>query len=67
MSINPYELLRHEHGLSVDEVAKGSGLSSRTIIRLERGPVRPNAKTIKALADFYRVSVAELAEHKERA
>lgn len=64
MSINPYELLRHEHGLSVDEVAEGSGLSSRTIIRLERGPVRPNAKTIKALADFYKVPVASLMDTK---
>lgn len=58
------ELVRHEHGLSIREVSEGCGLSERTLIRLEHRVVRPYTKTIKALADFYKVSVTSLMDTK---
>lgn len=55
------ELLRYERGHELAVVAKGIGVSRQTLSRLEDGSTaKPNAKTAKALADFYGITVAEL-------
>lgn len=53
------QLLRFERGLTVSDVAKGSGLSRATVDAAERG-ANIQAPTVKALADFYDVPVAEI-------
>jgi transcriptional regulator with XRE-family HTH domain len=58
--MNRWELIRYQRGLTHREVAEGSGVSLSTVIRLERNDQKPGAATVKALADFYVVSVAEL-------
>lgn len=57
--MNAFERLRFERGLTLREVSEGSGVSMSTVIRIE-GDQKPGAATVKALAGFYGVSVAEL-------
>jgi transcriptional regulator with XRE-family HTH domain len=58
--LNRWALLRYERGLTLTEVADGSGVSTSTLKRLESDDKRPNAPTAKALADFYGLSITEL-------
>lgn len=59
--MNRYELRRYEVGLSRADVAAQSGVPERTIRALESGQVsKPAARTAKALADVYGVTVADL-------
>ncbi len=60
--MNRFERLRYERGLTQAQVEEGSGVPVRTVRSLEGpdAPLRPSAPTVKALADFYGVSVAEL-------
>lgn len=58
--MNRYKLLRYEKGLTLTDVANGSGVPARTIRALEAAPnPTPSAPTAKALAEFYRLSMAE--------
>lgn len=48
--------LRTEKGVSQTEVAKNTGIVSRTYLRYEKGEREPEASTIIALADYFDVS-----------
>lgn len=53
--------LRLERGIAVAEVERQTGVSHKTIVAWERGEqFRPNAVTLKTIADFYGVSPSEL-------
>lgn len=65
--MNRYELLRYGAGLSRGELAEASGVPERTIRYLETADVKPSARTAKALADFYELSVADLLGLEEAA
>ena len=65
--MNRWELIRFEKGFTHRQVAEGSGVSLSTVIRLERNGQKPGAGTVKALADFYGVSVADLLGLEEAA
>lgn len=58
--MNRIKLLRYEQGLTLEEASKASGVPVRTIARAEAGETQLVASTAKRLADFYRVSVADL-------
>lgn len=59
--MNRLKLLRFERGLTLEAVAEATGVGRQTLMRLERGDTtKPSAPTVKALADFYEVSVSEL-------
>jgi transcriptional regulator with XRE-family HTH domain len=64
--MNRFERLRFERGLTLGQVADGSGVSMSTVIRLERNGQKPGAATAKALADFYDIPVAELLGLEDR-
>lgn len=64
--LNRWALLRYERGATIAEVAAGARISVRTIMRLEAEGKSPNARTAKALADFYGMSVADLLTAPER-
>lgn len=71
MTINPRTLqkLRAERSLSQAELAEASGVSKKTISRIELGEIaRPNAATKKKLAEAFSVDPADLAkapDHKD--
>jgi transcriptional regulator with XRE-family HTH domain len=53
--------LRLERGITIAEVERQTGVNHKTIVSWENGTqLRPNAVTLKALADFYGVSPSEL-------
>lgn len=53
--------LRLERGCSIAEVERETGVNHKTIVAWERGEqLRPNATTLKAVADFFGVSPTEL-------
>ena len=58
---------RRKTGLGVREAADECGISAATMSRLERGgnPQLPDASTLTKLANWLRVSVADLLKHKE--
>lgn len=59
--MNRWKLIRFEHGLSQGELAAKSGVSPRTIARIEaEDDLDPNAKTVHGLAQAYDMTVAEL-------
>lgn len=60
--MNRFEQMRYERGLTLGDVAEGTGLTRQTVRAVEHltGDDRPTAPTTKALADFYGTSVAEL-------
>jgi transcriptional regulator with XRE-family HTH domain len=58
--VNRYRLMRFERGLTLDQLSEATGVSPRTLLRLERDQTMPAATTAKALADFYGLTVAEL-------
>lgn len=57
--MNRYALLRFERGLTIKEVAAGSGLHRSTVAAVEESEDRPSSPTAKALADFYGMTVAD--------
>lgn len=63
--MNRFELIRYEHGLTRGELASASGVNERTLRYIEAGS-KPSAPTAKALADFYKISVAELLGVNDR-
>lgn len=59
--MNRFLMLRYEKGLTRAEVAIGSGVTAQTLKRLENDDTeRPSAPVAKALADYYKMSVADL-------
>lgn len=53
--------LRKKRGLTQPEVAEGAGLSLRGYQNYERGLREPQLSALIALADFYDISLDELA------
>ena len=53
--------LRKEAGLIQDEVALATGIPRSTYARLEK-PCKHKAEHLKAIADFYKINVSELAD-----
>lgn len=51
-AINSFSALRQRAGLSVEELAKETGFSARTIYRWESGEMEPRAAVIRALEVF---------------
>ena len=54
--------LRLQKGWSQEQLADISGLSTRTIQRLERGE-NASLETLKSLASVFEINVAQLSEH----
>ena len=54
--------LRNKQGLTQEQLAEKSGLSLRTIQRIEGGEVTPRSDTIIMLSNTFGVSPAELAD-----
>lgn len=54
--------LRLKRGWSQEQLADLSGISTRTIQRLERG-ANASLETLKSLASVFEINVAELAQH----
>ena len=54
--------LRKEKGLSQEELAKVSGLSLRTIQRVENGETEPTGETLKRISTALDVTPKELIE-----
>ena len=52
--------LRTERLLTQKQVAEGSGISTRTLIRWEMGQGEPGASELRALASFFAVSIDQL-------
>lgn len=58
--------LRKSKGLSQEELAENSGLSLRTIQRIENGETEPRGDTLKRLANSLRVTPEELIDRAEQ-
>ncbi len=56
--------VRRNRGLSLADVARGSGLTREAIARAERAGTDPRASTLEAIARGLRVPVCELFERK---
>ncbi|MEN8248580.1 MAG: helix-turn-helix domain-containing protein [Bacteroidota bacterium] len=54
--------LRHRKGYSQDELAEKSGLSLRTIQRIENGETEPLGDSLKRLADAFDVAPDEITD-----
>ena len=54
--------LRKEKGLSQEELAKSSGLSLRTIQRLENGETEPSGETLRRISLALDLTPKELME-----
>ena len=52
--------LRKERGLTLKEVAEGTGLPLTSISYWESGERQPSADVLPAIADFYKITVDEL-------
>lgn len=57
--------LRNRRGISQELLAENSGLSLRTIQRIENGETEPRGDTLKRLADTLNVTPDELIEWKQ--
>ncbi len=57
--------LRNRRGISQELLAEDSGLSLRTIQRIENGETEPRGDTLKRLADTLNVTPDELIEWKQ--
>lgn len=49
--------LRSQKGITLQELAKSCGLSTRTMIRYEQGERLPDIETAKIIADYFDVSL----------
>ena len=58
-------LLRGEHGLSLDDVAKKSGISRATLSRIENADVSPTADTLSALCATFDIPLSRLIAETE--
>lgn len=56
------KILRVERDLTLQELAKKSGLNIATLSHIENGKVKPHGKTLKAIADALGVAAEEIAE-----
>jgi transcriptional regulator with XRE-family HTH domain len=65
--VNRLLQLRYERGLTQQQVADGSGVSERTLVRLERDAQRPSARIAKRLADYFGVEVTDVVPAEPRA
>lgn len=53
--------LRISRGETKETVAKGTGITSRTLFNYESGRIkRPNENTVQKLADYYGVEISVL-------
>ena len=57
-------MLREKKGLSVDQLAKKSGLSDRTLFSWESASYSPNIEQLPALADALGVKIGKLFPEK---
>ncbi|WP_326561021.1 helix-turn-helix domain-containing protein [Micromonospora sp. NBC_01796] len=57
--------LRGEHGWSLDELAKRSGVSRSTLSRIERGEISPTASLLGKLCTVYRRTLSRLLSEVE--
>ncbi len=58
---NKVRQLRMENHMTMEDVEQGTGISRSSISRWEHGRSMPNSwKTVKILADFFKVSVSYL-------
>lgn len=62
MNKRPFKLIstRDMHDLTQEEVASGSGISRSMYAMIEAGRRNGTYKTIKKIADFFKMSVDEL-------
>lgn len=58
--IKHLERIRHERGLSLDDVATRSGISRATLSRIERGQTSPTTNTLGKLCSAYHVTMSSL-------
>lgn len=58
---NKFRVLRLERAWSQEQLAELSGLSTRTVQRIENGD-RPSLETLSALAAVFEISIAELSD-----
>lgn len=56
--------LRKENNLTQQEVAKFLNIANNTYCWYEKDKTEPNIETLKKLADYYKVSVDYLIDHK---
>jgi transcriptional regulator with XRE-family HTH domain len=52
--------VRHQRGLTLTDVAHGTGISKSTLSRLENGQRRPSLELLLPLAQTYRVPIDDL-------
>ena len=52
--------LRAEHELSLDQLAKKTGISRATLSRLENAEVSPTAAVLGKLAAIYKITMSQL-------
>jgi uncharacterized Tic20 family protein len=64
MPISALAACRRKKGLSQDQLAAISGVSARTIQRIEKGTVEAHPATLKMLADCLEVGVEDLVEQE---
>ncbi|MBX7494288.1 XRE family transcriptional regulator [Qipengyuania sp. 6B39] len=60
------ETLRHDHNLSLEEVAKRSGVSRATLSRIERGTTSPTAQVLGRLCAAYGLTTSQLLLNVEK-
>ncbi|WP_462248868.1 helix-turn-helix domain-containing protein [Ekhidna sp.] len=53
---------RKERGYSQDELSQYSGISLRTIQRIEKGSVQPRGYTLRALSETLKIEISELEQ-----
>jgi transcriptional regulator with XRE-family HTH domain len=54
--------LRNKNGFSQEELAEKTGLSLRTIQRIENGETEPRGDSLKKIATTFRVSLDEITD-----
>lgn len=60
-TVNRWQVIRYERGLSLEDAARISGIAKGTIYRFEHGKVRrPHARVARALARLYDVTIDDI-------
>ena len=57
--------LRNEHGLSLPQLSKMTGISRTALLGYENGTVSPTLPKVCTLADYFGVSLDDLAGHEK--